>query len=111
MTKIICVETGRVFNTITEAAAFIGVTPLSISIHLRGDSKTSGGYHWRYANQEPSPSDPVKTKRRSGMSIDEVQEEARRRSIQTGKYIRYADIQKEETLRLMQAQNKRGVGK
>ena len=36
------------FNSITEAASFIGITQGSLSSHLTGRSKTSGGYIWRY---------------------------------------------------------------
>lgn len=34
-------------------------------------------------------------------TVQEVQEEARRRTEETGRYTRYAHIQKEETLRLL----------
>ena len=46
---IICVETGILYSSITEASKSIGVTIGAISCVLRGKSKTSGGYHWKYA--------------------------------------------------------------
>jgi len=36
------------FNSIAEAASFVGITQGSLSFHLTGRSKTSGGYVWRY---------------------------------------------------------------
>lgn len=46
---VICVETGILYSSGTEAAKSIGVTQASISCVLRGVTKTSGGYHWIYA--------------------------------------------------------------
>lgn len=46
---VICIETGTLYSSITEAAESIGVTSKAISKVLRGKSKTSGGYHWKYA--------------------------------------------------------------
>ena len=45
--KIECVETGKVFSSIGEAAAFIGRSETSIRKVLQGKRKTAGGYHWR----------------------------------------------------------------
>lgn len=45
---VICVETGISYSSCTEAAESIGVTSKAISNALRGKSKTSGGYHWKY---------------------------------------------------------------
>lgn len=49
---IICVETGILYSSITEASKSIGVTIGAISCVLRGKSKTSGGYHWKYAEEQ-----------------------------------------------------------
>ena len=46
---VICIETGAVYSSGTEAAKAIGVTQEAISQVLRGKAKTSGGYHWKYA--------------------------------------------------------------
>jgi group I intron endonuclease len=45
---VICVETGALYSSITEAAESIGVTTGAISMVVRGIRKTSGGYHWKY---------------------------------------------------------------
>lgn len=44
--KIFCVELDKTFNSMTEAAIYVGVTKSSISNCCNGRSKTSGGYHW-----------------------------------------------------------------
>ena len=46
---IICVETNVVYSSITEASQSIGVTITAVSNCLKGKTKQSGGYHWRYA--------------------------------------------------------------
>lgn len=38
----------RTFNKVKDASEFIGIYPSSISKCLKGHSKTSGGYKWRY---------------------------------------------------------------
>ena len=47
--KVVCVETGEVYRSLYEASKAAGVSLNAISNALRGESKTSGGYHWTYA--------------------------------------------------------------
>lgn len=47
---VICIETGTAYSSGTEAAKAIGVSQEAVSNVLRGKSKTSGGYHWKYAD-------------------------------------------------------------
>lgn len=47
-----CVETGRVFQTIKDAGLFTGGSPKNITHACNGRLKTSGGYHWEYADSE-----------------------------------------------------------
>ena len=49
--KVICVETGIVFNSLEEAARFVGKSASNISIALQKKTRTSGGYHWEYADE------------------------------------------------------------
>lgn len=52
--KVLCVETGEVFNTIKEAAQKYGLSPQKISlvcIGTYGRTKT-GGLHWEYADRD-----------------------------------------------------------
>ena len=46
--KIKCINTGKIFNTITEAAEFYGMSGSNISECLSGRTKTAGGYKWKY---------------------------------------------------------------
>ena len=49
--KVLCVETGEVYKSISEAGRQLGISFKAISNVCRGKSKTSGGYHWKYADQ------------------------------------------------------------
>lgn len=52
--KVLCVETGVIFDTIKEAGEFIGGSPKNIITCCRGRLKTSGGYHWQYVEEVSS---------------------------------------------------------
>lgn len=101
---VICVETGERFDSAKAAAEWLGLTSNAVTMAARGDSPTAGGYHWEYAPKEDVKAydQPKPPKKRSGpiKTIEEVQREAARRSRETGRHIRYAHIQKEETLQL-----------
>ena len=49
--KVICVETGIVYNSITEAAKTINYNYHIIDC-CKGKRQTAGGYHWRYYDQK-----------------------------------------------------------
>lgn len=46
--KILCVETGVVYNSVKEAAFSIGANPSSISHHLKGAQKSVKNFHFEY---------------------------------------------------------------
>ena len=46
--KIICVETGIVYEAIREAARITEINRCCIAAVLHGKQKTAGGYHWEY---------------------------------------------------------------
>ena len=50
--RVVCIETGVIFNSIKEAAANMGRRRSDISRCCRGILKTSGGYHWKYVEEE-----------------------------------------------------------
>lgn len=50
--KVYCIELDRIFPTITEASKFVNRNMTTLQTCLRGKSKTCGGYHWRFANNE-----------------------------------------------------------
>lgn len=47
MKKVMCVETGEVFDSIEAAKEFTHTS--NVCNALKGRNKTAGGYHWRYA--------------------------------------------------------------
>jgi len=44
----VCVETGRIFSTITEAGKSVGLTGDAITRVLKNKNRTAGGYTWAY---------------------------------------------------------------
>ena len=46
--KVQCIETGEIFNSLTEAAKAVDVSKSHICHCLKGKRKTTGGFHWRY---------------------------------------------------------------
>ena len=50
--KIICLDTGYVYESITEAEKSTGISMKAISNALRGKSKAAGGYHWKYVEEQ-----------------------------------------------------------
>ena len=47
--KVICVETGQVYPSVSSAARAIGVSQGAISFALKDEWRVSHGYHWKYA--------------------------------------------------------------
>ena len=47
--SVVCVETGEIFDSITQAATAVGVSRSSISKCVTDN--TAGGYHWKYVNK------------------------------------------------------------
>ena len=48
--KVICVETGKIFNSVSEADDF--VNGHNVASVCKGQRKTAGGYHWKYYDQK-----------------------------------------------------------
>jgi hypothetical protein len=51
--KVLCVETGVIYESVTAAGEAIGVDRRAISSAIIKGHK-SGGYHWRYADPQPN---------------------------------------------------------
>ena len=48
--KVYCIELGETFESMSIAAAAVGLKSVSgVSLCCRGQRETAGGYHWRYA--------------------------------------------------------------
>ena len=52
--RIQCVETGKVFGSVSSAAKSLNINRSGISNALRGKSKTAGGFHWEYESTDRS---------------------------------------------------------
>lgn len=48
--KVICIETGKIYDSIRAAANVAGCSDANISDALHGRQNTAAGYHWVYAN-------------------------------------------------------------
>ena len=46
--KVLCLETGIIYESRNAAAKSVGVSGSGIGRAINGEQKTSGGYHWRY---------------------------------------------------------------
>ena len=49
---VICIETGTLYSSCTEAAESIAVAKSGITKVLHGVHKTAGGYHWKYVEEQ-----------------------------------------------------------
>lgn len=47
--RVICIETGRVFNSVTEVNKEFGYNKGNICACCKGKLKSANGFHWRYA--------------------------------------------------------------
>jgi len=45
-----CVETNKIYESISLAARDINLSNCSIGAVLKGRNKTAGGYHWKYVD-------------------------------------------------------------
>lgn len=49
--KVMCVETGEIFNSAQEACNLKGIDNSAILKCCKGRNHTAGGYHWEYVNE------------------------------------------------------------
>lgn len=50
--KVICVETGIVYNSVTKASKATNISDSSIRGCCYGRRKTAGGYHWKFVDEQ-----------------------------------------------------------
>ena len=50
--NIVCIELNKVFYCLKDAAQFIGKSSSTILYALKDQTKTVGGYHWKYIDEE-----------------------------------------------------------
>lgn len=51
-TKVVCVETGEVFQQIKDAGEKYGICPANITAVCRHRRERAGGYHWKYVEEQ-----------------------------------------------------------
>lgn len=49
--RVMCIETNKIYNSITDAADSVSVHRTNVSKVCRGIRKTAGGYHWCYIDE------------------------------------------------------------
>lgn len=49
--RVVCVETGAAYNSVTEAAKNAGTGRTAIDNCLNGRRRTAGGFHWKYEEE------------------------------------------------------------
>ena len=54
-----CVKTNEVFESITKAAKWTGVTFFTLSVAVAKNYRTEGCYHWEYADKAQNHPPPV----------------------------------------------------
>ena len=54
-----CVETGEIFQSITEAARSVDVSESAIGHVVTGKREKSGGFHWEYYHENEGSIDPT----------------------------------------------------
>ena len=53
-----CIETGQIFDSIQQAADFVGINYNSISAVAHGRNQSSAGFHWEFVDKEKESSRP-----------------------------------------------------
>ena len=50
--KVLCVETGQIYESLSEACQILGMKVGNLSYCLSGKYKTCGGFHWEYYTED-----------------------------------------------------------
>lgn len=48
--RVLCVETGRIYDSVLQASVETGIHKTGIANCCRGKRKTTGGFHWEYVD-------------------------------------------------------------
>lgn len=68
---VICLETGEVFSSVTDAAEAIGLSAQNLSTHLTGKKKSFGGKHYCYLSKATESLDAIVTRLRETSAMEE----------------------------------------
>ena len=67
---VICLETGEVFSSVTDAAEAIGCAPNNLSTHLTGKLRTVKGKHFCYLSRVNESLDVIVTRLRETAAVE-----------------------------------------
>lgn len=68
---VICIETGEVFSSVTDAAEKLGVLPNNMSMHLTGRTRTIRGRHFCYLSRTMESLDVIMERLRKTAAMEE----------------------------------------
>ena len=68
---VICIETGEVFTSVSDAATAAGLQAQNLSRHLTGNKRTFGGKHYCYLSRVNESLDSIVTRLRETSAIEE----------------------------------------
>lgn len=68
---VICIETGEVFTSVTDAAEKMGVLPNNMSVHLNGKTRTIHGKHFCYLSRVTESLDTIMERLRKTSAMEE----------------------------------------
>ena len=68
---VVCLETGEVFTSVTDAAKAIGVLPSNLSKHLTGNSRKIHGKRFCYLTRSMESLDTIVTRLRETAAMEE----------------------------------------
>ena len=68
---VICLETGAVFSSVTDAAESTGLNAQNLSTHLTGKKKSFAGMHWCYLCNVTESLDVIVTRLRETSAMEE----------------------------------------
>ena len=69
---IICIETGEVFSSMTDAAEKLGCTESAVSAHLCGKSRSVKGKHYCYLSRVNESLDAIVTRLRETAAVEDA---------------------------------------
>lgn len=105
---IICIETGEVFTSITDAADQNGVTQSAVSQHLTGRVRSVKGKHYFYLSRANENLDAIVTRLREASAIEEDAKKWKAyEAEQTA--IRLAEEKRAEEARIAQAKHEAAI--
>ena len=68
---VICVDNGKVFTSMLDAAEYAGVANSSMVVHLQGKTRTCGGKHFCYLSRVTESLDSIVTRLRETAAVED----------------------------------------